>query len=53
MKLKCDEPLSNFAFNSDLRRYNKEAMAALELRKALVTNELLALSSTLADNGGA
>ena len=24
MKLKCDEPLSNFAFNVNLRRYNEE-----------------------------
>ena len=24
MKLKCDAPLSNFAFKFNLRRYNKE-----------------------------
>jgi hypothetical protein len=39
LKPKCDEPLSSLAFKFNLRRYSK----------ALVTNELLALSSTLAD----
>jgi hypothetical protein len=37
LKLKCDEPLSNDAFNFSLRRYMKaleEAAAAAEARKA-------------------
>ena len=25
LKLECDEPLSNFAFNFNLRRYNMDA----------------------------
>ena len=27
MKLNCDEPLSNFAFNFNLRRYTEDALA--------------------------
>jgi hypothetical protein len=27
LKLKCDEPLSNFAFNFNLRRYSKDGSA--------------------------
>jgi hypothetical protein len=33
LKLQCDEPLSNFAFKFDLRRYTKDQEA---LREALV-----------------
>jgi hypothetical protein len=30
LKLKCDEPLSNFAFKYNLRHYNAEEAARLE-----------------------
>jgi hypothetical protein len=31
LKLKCDEPLSKFAFNFNLRRYNKGPLTAPEI----------------------
>ena len=35
LKLKYDEPLSNFAFNFNLRRYIKATQASRKAKKAL------------------
>jgi hypothetical protein len=34
LKLQCDEPLSNFAFNFNVRRYNPGAELLVELHVA-------------------
>ena len=37
MKLKCDEPLANFAFNCNLRRYNEAREAWMRRARDDVT----------------
>jgi len=49
LKLKCDEPLSNFAFNFILRRYNLERK---ETRAASNTCRLLGAARRRAARGG-
>ena len=57
MKLKCDEPLTNFAFNFNLRRYDKErlekqatdaAVAKVRRRRLTVSKPVLKAPMVLA-----
>jgi hypothetical protein len=52
LKLKCDEPLSNFAFNVNLRRYNTESEDdADECSGEMTAAEDAAFDSALAAGG--
>jgi hypothetical protein len=46
LKLRCDEPLSNFAFNFNLRRYSKKQRQEVE-RKAKVWQCRLTVSKSV------
>ena len=49
MKLQCDETLSNFAFNSNLRRYNELLKDALDSTRLELEEQLAALRSEHAE----
>jgi hypothetical protein len=43
LKLKCLEPLSNFAFNFNLCLYSTDEVRASELRRATANGEVISL----------
>jgi hypothetical protein len=52
LKLKRDEPLSNFALNFNLRRYNEALAAAVKLTVARSARLLATLCSALPPDAG-
>jgi hypothetical protein len=53
LRLKCDEPLSNFAFNFNLRRYSKALVREVEIPSRFTHDAVRAGDRVfLADTGG-
>ena len=52
MKLKYDEPLSNFAFNDNLRRYTSGSFAAGEMLTGVVATPCYRAPEVVMSNGG-
>jgi hypothetical protein len=53
LKLKCDEPLSDFAFKFNLRRYTLEALAVLRKASAYPVDQLRAQTDKTFDTAAA